>query len=362
MEILNNSIVKLLIRQGTDTDRKNVTLASGELGFTTDQERVFIGNGYTSGGVIVGNKFMGFAPTVTDPSVQPAIVGDFMFSSLSNILFVLSANNGSSASDWKPIGGFYYGSSQILMDTGNIITLKPLSSNSVSNDLLVSPLSVVGGRIKLIPLSAGNIGDSAVSLPLVISSGKISLSPLPSGYISSGAVSYPLSVLPGGMLGLAPLSSYSISQEALSSPLIVRDGRVTLTPLPTHLVSSKTITIGNGLEAIVNGSTSDGLNISPISNDIIINSNQILLRYNALSGSGSYARNVLSYSTLSTGHYYVTWQYKGSTFFPMASIIGNDALGYEARIISTGLSSCDIKILDLSGNTRDANIVLTISF
>jgi len=56
VQLTSNTVVKLVIRRGTDQQRQQVTLASGELGFTTDTERVFVGNGNTGGGVIVGNK------------------------------------------------------------------------------------------------------------------------------------------------------------------------------------------------------------------------------------------------------------------------------------------------------------------
>jgi hypothetical protein len=55
MEVTSNTIIKLLIRRGLNIDRQRVVLASGEPAFTTDTERVFVGNG-TVGGVLVGNK------------------------------------------------------------------------------------------------------------------------------------------------------------------------------------------------------------------------------------------------------------------------------------------------------------------
>lgn len=56
IQVTSDTVVKLLIRRGTDFERKNVILSQGELGFTTDTERLFVGNGVTAGGTLVGNK------------------------------------------------------------------------------------------------------------------------------------------------------------------------------------------------------------------------------------------------------------------------------------------------------------------
>ena len=45
---------RLFLRRGTDTDRKTSVLCSGELGYSTDAFRVFIGDGATLGGNPVG--------------------------------------------------------------------------------------------------------------------------------------------------------------------------------------------------------------------------------------------------------------------------------------------------------------------
>lgn len=361
MEILNNSIIKLKVRQGSNFDRTQITLDSGELGFTTDQERLFVGNGYTVGGVIAGNKFKGISPLITDSAIQPAIIGDFGFSSQHNTLYVLSANNGATISDWKSIGGSYSGSRFISISSANSIVLNPLSANSISQDLLTSPLSVSGGRIALNPLSAYNISQDALSAPLYIQNGKIVLGSIPAGYISNSAVTSPLSVI-GGKIALNPLSSYSISQDALSSPLYIQNGKIALGNIPASLVSDKTVTIEHGLYSLVNGLTSTGTEISTLTNNVTIRSSKLLFKYNALSGGGVFSRHVISYSTLATGHYKVTFLPITTNYIPMATIVGSDALDCSARVTATDLSSCEIKVINSSGVTKNANICLTIDF
>ncbi len=49
-------IVKLKLRRGTDAQRESVVLEQGELGYTTDSKRVFVGDGFLSGGNVLGAK------------------------------------------------------------------------------------------------------------------------------------------------------------------------------------------------------------------------------------------------------------------------------------------------------------------
>jgi hypothetical protein len=59
VEITSDTVVKILVRRGLETERKNVTLTEGELGYSVDTQRLFIGDGYTVGGNAVGNKNFG---------------------------------------------------------------------------------------------------------------------------------------------------------------------------------------------------------------------------------------------------------------------------------------------------------------
>lgn len=101
--ITNDTLLKLLARQGTNAERLNVLLNSGEFAFTTDTERLFIGNGSDDGGVLVGNKFLGSNPDVT--IFAPAEIGDLTYNSDAHVLYRLKENEGSLLSDWEKIGG-----------------------------------------------------------------------------------------------------------------------------------------------------------------------------------------------------------------------------------------------------------------
>jgi len=64
VEITSNSVVKILIRRGLESERQLTTLTEGELGYSIDTQRLFVGDGITPGGNIAGNKFLGFTNSI----------------------------------------------------------------------------------------------------------------------------------------------------------------------------------------------------------------------------------------------------------------------------------------------------------
>lgn len=101
--ITNDTLLKILVRNGTDAERLNVLFDSGEVVYTTDTERLFVGNGSTNGGILVGNKFRGSNPDIT--IFSPAEIGDLAYNNDASVLYRLKENEGSLLSDWEKIGG-----------------------------------------------------------------------------------------------------------------------------------------------------------------------------------------------------------------------------------------------------------------
>jgi hypothetical protein len=95
IEITSESIVKVLIRRGTDSERQLTTLTEGELGYSIDTQRLFIGDGITAGGVVAGNKFFGKVGT---PSSYNSIAqnGDMVYqtSGLADAQRLVAYSNG----------------------------------------------------------------------------------------------------------------------------------------------------------------------------------------------------------------------------------------------------------------------------
>ena len=65
----NISIVKLKVRRGSDAQRKTIVLDQGEIGYTLDTRRLFVGDGSTFGGQSVSNKNIG--PFANNSSLGP---------------------------------------------------------------------------------------------------------------------------------------------------------------------------------------------------------------------------------------------------------------------------------------------------
>ena len=148
IEILENTLIKLLVRRGTDADRKNITLDSGELGYTTDSERLYIGNGTTKGGLIAGNKYKGKAALAT--SLAPCVTGDYVFETDTNTLKVLQNGTGAQATDWVTVSNLLSaGDGTITIGTDNKITVGVLSSGNFSPDCLDNSLEISSDKISL---------------------------------------------------------------------------------------------------------------------------------------------------------------------------------------------------------------------
>ena len=167
MEILSNTIIRLISRQGADSDRKNVLLNSGEFGYSSDTRRLFIGNGYSNGGDVVGNKFTGRAVNIT--TLAPAEIGDFAYDTDHNKLYQLNVNDGSTITDWECVAGVYSSADGYLnIGLSNEISLNPLSANALSNDLVSGSIILDSGRLAL----SANLPFQSVSTnTITVSSG-----------------------------------------------------------------------------------------------------------------------------------------------------------------------------------------------
>tara|TARA_R100001509_G_scaffold128498_1_gene81897 strand:+ start:4459 stop:6159 length:1701 start_codon:yes stop_codon:yes gene_type:complete len=171
IEILENTLIKLLVRRGTNNDRKNITLESGELGFTTDTQNLFIGDGSTKGGLIVGNKFKGTNADVTN--LAPCLTGDYGFETSTNTLKVLVGGSGSNATDWLEVSNLLSSrDGTIEINDQNQITVSVLSSGNLSPDCLGKSLQLVADQVSLssdieidVIRRATTESDSYLSLP-----------------------------------------------------------------------------------------------------------------------------------------------------------------------------------------------------
>lgn len=122
-QVTDNTIVKILVRRGLESERQSTVLTEGELGYSIDTRRVFVGDGVSLGGTVVGNKYFGSTGFANDftPFAQP---GDTIFEN--NILKALGETG-----VWSSIHPVYFQESANL----NI----PSIEYSTNNRVRVSP-------------------------------------------------------------------------------------------------------------------------------------------------------------------------------------------------------------------------------
>ena len=135
IEIIENTLLKLLIRRGINADRLNVVLNEGELGYTTDTKKLFIGDGSTLGGVLItGTKFLGESGDLT--SLAPGDINDIGYNTITRQLCYISDNNGSLAGDWTPISNLVVSSDgTITIDSGSGVKLGDCAGDGLAKDV-----------------------------------------------------------------------------------------------------------------------------------------------------------------------------------------------------------------------------------
>jgi len=148
INITSDTVVKLVVRNGTDSDRQNVILSTGELGYTTDTQRLFVGDGSNAGGKVVGNLFLGAVNPISIYSSQ-AQVGDLIYSTGDNNLYSYTLSGWYQLSPYFDStmvkNGITWGVNPSLLATGST-DLSILRNLSGSWNYAVSALSSTPGN------------------------------------------------------------------------------------------------------------------------------------------------------------------------------------------------------------------------
>ncbi len=160
------TIVKIKVRRGSDDQRKKLVLDQGELGYTIDTKRVFVGDGSLSGGRVVGNKNFGVFNLESGlGNVAGAQIGDIGHAN--SKLYTLTASEyDSSLTGWSYIGP--------VPDDENI-------EFTAANTLTIKTSSLDADDIKAAAFGSGLVKDgSAIAVDfnsdfLELSSSKLSL-------------------------------------------------------------------------------------------------------------------------------------------------------------------------------------------
>lgn len=141
IEIYENTLLKLLVRRGIDIDRKNVILSEGELGYTTDTKKLYVGDGQTPGGILVqGNSILESTNDIT--SLSNAIEGDIVFRPSDSKLYRFKGGDYAVINNWEVIGGSYSAGDGTINITNNVIRVGQISAGNISPSALGDSLSL----------------------------------------------------------------------------------------------------------------------------------------------------------------------------------------------------------------------------
>ena len=188
----NISIVKLKVRRGSDAQRKTIVLDQGEIGFTLDTRRLFVGDGSTFGGQSVSNKNIG--PFDSDSSLGPVNspgmqVGDIGYAD-SRLYMLTSTNYNDSLSGYAYIGNVPDGT-LVDFDSDNKLTINTgqfdstyFNSNFFGQGLLSSSGGVVEINLNSTYFELSNAKISPVAAS--ITEREIATTALSSGLIGGG--------------------------------------------------------------------------------------------------------------------------------------------------------------------------------
>lgn len=228
------TLVKLKIRRGTDSQRKSVVLEQGELGYATDTQRVFVGNGVVYGGTPVGSVI--YPPTIIPNNRINQIgaqIGDLIYDN--SILWQLSGTGYNKLSSWGNVSTRgdeiyigYNGYNKLTLKTGSI------GPDKLSDNVVYSQGGLVLNQLQ--GLSA-NI-DTAY---LAINSNKITIKSISADKISSKALGR----------GLRGGDGATLSLDVDSNLFGYTSNTLLLTALPSNVVTVNSLSstfVGNGLQ------------------------------------------------------------------------------------------------------------------
>jgi len=189
------TIVKIKVRRGSDDQRMKLVLDQGELGYTIDTKRVFVGDGSLSGGKVVGNKNFGVFNLASGlGSVAGAQIGDIGYAN--SKLYTLTASEyDSSLTGWSYVGPAL-DNEKIEFTAANTLTIKQSSidANDITNAAFGSGLVRDGSVIAIdfntdfLELSSSKLSPKASS----ITEREITTTALSSGLV--GGAGTPISI------------------------------------------------------------------------------------------------------------------------------------------------------------------------
>jgi hypothetical protein len=140
-------ISKIKARRGTNAQRKLVILEQGELVYTTDTERFYVGNGVTVGGKCVGMKMHNPLINYYSLSSEISEIGDVV--KAGNTYYQLTGSDYSNINSWSPIL-LSVNSTFFTYDTSKRLTLNTnsISASYINSSTVLSGIKIVNGILQ----------------------------------------------------------------------------------------------------------------------------------------------------------------------------------------------------------------------
>ena len=142
------TISKTKIRRGTNSQRKQLIFDQGEVVYTTDTKRVFVGTGFTSGGVVAGSQVHAPISSYVALSTIDSEVGDLV--NVNNIFYQLTSTDYTNINSWANVG-LRINPTTFSYDTANSLNLNvgSISAGYLNSNTVLSGVKIQNGVLQV---------------------------------------------------------------------------------------------------------------------------------------------------------------------------------------------------------------------
>ena len=265
------SIVKLKVRRGTNEQRRTIVLDQGELGYTLDTRRLYVGDGASVGGRVVSNFTYGPFALDSNLNIEGAELGDIGYAN--GKLYVLSGTNiNDTLSGWAYIGPVPGSTLDFGPNNTLIVATSSLNTSHFANIVYGDGIKKVGDQLAVdtssvyFTLSNGKIilKDNSITPNLIpttaLSSGLSGGNGVPVAVHANTSETGAFEFDANGVLNLKGTGSQTVMYSSFA-PGSIGDG-LNLNASTEKLEAifqqvDSSLTLSNGVVSIANGFTTN---------------------------------------------------------------------------------------------------------
>jgi len=267
------TITKIVFRRGNRITGKSVVLSDGEPGWYNDTKRLYVGDGATVGGNIIGNKNYGFKNFGTlnlfNQELSGAELGDLVYDEVSNLLYFLTSYPGSTQSHWGAVDFVIkVDNTTVEFNTASALQIKNYGVSPIHINSSVVGNGLVGGAGTSMKVNTDNN-------TIEINNNQVRLKP------GSVPVSYLGSINSFSVLGNTNGFAAPIENIAMSNGKVLGMFSNTLGPIDFATIVSYggglgSLSVSNGLLGSISLGTPSTLNLSYDSDLIDVTDNDFI--------------------------------------------------------------------------------------